>query len=208
MVLGVALLLGGGLWYLSQAPKAAPADLDPAAGAHYVYGRADAPVTVVEFSNYLCPHCKHHSEQNLARIFADYVDTGKVRYVFRDYPFPGQDQVVLAAEAADCAGDQGRYFEYHQLLFRASDQWGRARLDDLPGHFSDYARQLGLDDGIFEACLSRHEKRPLVLADQKLAQKLEIGGTPSFYVNGEFVEGFQPYDKWQEILDKALAEVR
>ncbi len=208
MVLGVALLLGGGLWYLSQAPKAAPADLDPAAGAHFVYGQADAPVTVVEFSNYLCPHCRDHSQKSLPRIFADYVDTGKVRYVFRDYPFPGQDNVVLASEAADCAGEQGRYFEYHQLLFRATGQWGRARLEDLPGYFTDYARQLSLDDGIFEICLSEHETRPLVLADQELARKLEIGGTPSFYVNGKFIEGFQPYGEWKKILDEALAQAR
>lgn len=205
MVLGVAVLLGGGLWYLSQAPKQAPADVDPAAGAHFVYGSPDAPVTVVEFSNYLCPHCKNHSEQSLPRIFADYVETGKVRYVFRDFPFPGQENVILAGEAAACAGDQGRYLDYHQLLFRATGQWGRAGLGELPGFFADYARQLGLDAGRFEACLSGHEKRALVLADQELARKLEIGGTPSFYVNGRFVEGFQPYGEWRKILDEALA---
>ncbi len=207
MVLGFAVLLGGGLWYLSQAPKPTPTDLelDPAAGAHFVYGSPDAPVTVVEFSNYLCPHCKDHSEQSLPRIFADYVETGKVRYVFRDYPFPGQENVILAGEAAACAADQGRYLEYHQLLFRASGQWGRVGLDALPEYFADYARQLGLDVARFEACLNGHEKRALVLADQELARKLDIGGTPSFYVNGRFIEGFRPYDEWRKILDEALA---
>ncbi|WP_287369809.1 DsbA family protein [Oceanithermus sp.] len=205
MVLGIAVLLGGGLWYLSSAPKQASADADPAAGAHFVYGSPDAPVTVVEFSNYLCPHCKDHSEKSLPRIFADYVETGKVRYIFRDFPFAGQDNVILAGEAAACAADQGRYYDYHQLLFRATGQWGRVPTSDLPAYFSDYARQLGLDTARFDACLSSHEKRPLVLADQELTRKLGLGGTPSFFVNGKFIEGFRPYEEWKKILDEALA---
>lgn len=205
LVLGVALLLGGGLWYLSSAPKQATAAADPAAGAHFVYGNPDAPITVVEFSNYLCPHCKDHSEKALPRIFADYVDTGKVRYIFRDFPFAGQDNVILAAEAAACAGDQGKYFDYHQLLFRANTQWGRVQTSELPPYFSDYARQLGLDTQRFDACLSNHEKRAWVLADQELTRKLGLTGTPSFFINGKLSTGFRPYSEWQKLLDEALA---
>jgi len=205
MVLGFAILLGGGLWYMSQAPEQAPADVDPAAGAVYVYGAADAPVTVVEFSNYLCPHCKHHSEQSLPRIFSDYVETGKVRYIFRDYPFTGQDNVILAGEAAACAADQGRYYEYHQLLFRASAKWARINYDELPKYFNDYARQLGLDVDKFAACLSSHEKRQQVLRDRELASELNVSGTPSFFVNGKLIDGFRPYEEWRKILDEAIA---
>ncbi len=209
MILGLAVLLGGGVWYLSSArTPTTSGELDPAAGAHFVYGDPNAPVTVVEFSNYLCPHCKDHSEKSLPRIFADYVDTGKVRYVFRDFPFPGQDSVVLASEAAACAADQGRYLDYHQLLFRATSQWGRSGIDELPGFFSDYARQLGLDTARFDSCLSSHEKRQLVLDDQALARELGIGGTPSFYVNDKFIEGFRPYSEWRKVLDEALNSAR
>jgi len=205
MVLGIALLLGGGLWFLSNQPKDATGDVDPAAGAHIIFGDPDAPVTVVEFSNYLCPHCKDHAEQSLPRIFADYVASGRVRYVFRDFPFPGQDHVILAGEAAACAADQGRYLDYHLLLFRASGQWARVPVGELTAYFADYARQLGLDTARFDACLSSRDKRPLVLADQELARKLGLGGTPSFFVGGKFIEGFRPYGAWKKILDEALA---
>jgi len=205
MILGIAIVLGAGLWYLQSADKPAATDADPAANAHVVYGSADAPVTVVEFSNYLCPHCKHHAEQSLPLIFKDYVETGKVRYIFRDLPFPNQPQVELAAQAADCTYEQGKYLEYHELLFRANDQWGRASLSELPRYFSDYAAQLGLDVARFEACLDEGRTRAWVEEDKALAEKLNIKGTPSFFVNGEFIEGFRPYDEWRTILDKALS---
>ncbi|WP_456409419.1 DsbA family protein [Oceanithermus sp.] len=209
MILGLAVLLGGGVWYLSSArTPTTSGELDPAAGAHFVYGSPDAPVTVVEFSNYLCPHCKHHAEQNLLRIFSDYVETGKVRYVFRDFPFQGQENVILAGEAAACAADQGRYLDYHLLLFRASDQWGRVAAGALPPYFKDYARQLGLNAERFGACLDGGSKRAWVLEDQALATKLGLTGTPSFFVNGKLVEGFRPYEEWQTILDDAIAQAR
>jgi len=204
MVLGIAIILAAGLWYLQGAQQPSAAGNDPAAGAHVVYGDADAPVTIVEFSNYLCPHCKHHAEQNLPLIFSEYVDTGKVRYIFRDLPFPTQDNVELAAQAADCAYEQGKYVEYHELLFRANEQWGRIPVDELPKYFTDYAAQLGMDTGRFNRCLSEGKTRPWVEADMALAEKLNVNGTPSFFVNGKFIEGFRPFDEWQKIIADAM----
>ncbi len=204
MILGVAIILAGGLWYLSATPKKNVSVSDPAAGAHVVIGKKSAPVTVVEFSNYLCPHCKHHAELSLPLIIKNYVDTGKVRYIFRDLPFAGQDNVELAAEAADCAFDQGRYLEYHEALFRANGQWAKLATADLSATFSDYARQLGLDVNRFEKCLSGHEKRPWVEEDKKMAEDLGVNGTPSFFINGKHVEGFRPFDKWRELLSEAM----
>ncbi len=203
MVLGIAIILAAGLWYLQGAQKPSASNADPVAGAHVVYGKADAPVTIVEFSNYLCPHCKHHAEQNLPLIFAKYVDTGKVRYVFRDLPFPTQNNVELAAQAADCAYEQNKYYDYHELLFRANELWGRAPLDELPKYFADYAAQLGMDVPRFNACLQGGKTKPWVEADKALAEKLNINGTPSFFVNGKFVEGFRPFSEWQKIIDEA-----
>ncbi len=205
MVLGIAIILAAGLWYLQGEQKPNAAGDDPAAGAHVVFGQADAPVTIVEFSNYLCPHCKHHAEQSLPLIFKNYVDTGKVRYVFRDLPFQRQPNVELAAMAADCAYEQGKYVDYHELLFRANEQWGRAPLEELPQYFSDYASQLGMDAGRFERCLASEKTRPWVEADKALAEKLNVGGTPSFFVNGRFIEGFRPYSEWEKIIAEAGA---
>jgi len=205
MVLGIAIILAAGLWYLQGAQQPSPAiGDDPAAGAHVIYGKEDAPVTIVEFSNYLCPHCKHHAEQSLPLIFKEYVDTGKVRYVFRDLPFPTQTNVELAAQAADCAYEQGKYLDYHELLFRANGQWGKASLEELPKYFSDYAAQLGMDVGSFERCLADGKTKPWVEADKATAEKLNVNSTPSFFVNGNFVEGFRPFDEWKKIIDEAM----
>jgi len=206
MVLGIAIILAAGLWYLQGAQKPSAVGDDPVSGAHVVYGKADAPVTIVEFSNYLCPHCKHHAEQSLPLIFKNYVDTGKVRYIFRDLPFPTQDNVELAAQAADCAYEQGKYLDYHLLLFRANEHWGRAPLQELPKYFSDYAAQLGLDVKRFEACLNSGKTKPWVQADKALAEKLNVNGTPSFFVNGKFVEGFRTFEDWRQIIDEAMAK--
>jgi len=204
MILGIAIILGVGLWYLQGAQKPTASTNDPASGAHVVYGSADAPVTIVEFSNYLCPHCKHHAELSLPLIFKNYVNTGKVRYIFRDLPFPNQLNVELAAQAADCAFEQGKYLEYHEVLFRAGEQWGRVALDKLPQYFDDYASQLGLDVGRFGRCLAEGKTKPWVEADKALAEKLNVNGTPSFFVNGKFIEGFRTFEEWEEIINNAI----
>ncbi len=204
MVLGLAIILAGALWYLQGASKPNDKLADPEAGAHVVYGKASAPVTIVEFSNYLCPHCKDHAEQSLPLIFSEYVDKGVVRYIFRDLPFPRQDNVELAAQAADCAYEQGKYLEYHELLFRANGSWGRAPVLELPKYFSDYAGQLGLDRHRFDRCLADQKTKPWVEADKALAEKLNISGTPSFFVNGKFIEGFRPFSEWRKIISNAM----
>jgi hypothetical protein len=99
VVLLLALL---GLGWIFFGPKGKKG-LDPTQGARFTLGREDAPIVVVDFSNYLCPHCQDHALNVLPRLKAEYIDTGKVRYLFRDFPFPGQDHVIRAGEAAACA---------------------------------------------------------------------------------------------------------
>lgn len=187
---------------------ALPAE-DPAAGAHFAVGRPDAPITVVEFANYQCPHCRTHALEVLPRILRDYVETGKVRYVFRDFPFKGAPTyrpVVRAGEAAACAADQGRYLEYHTLLFRAQGQWGRYRGEALDRLFIDYAGQIGLDREAFAACLASGEKERIVLEDLKAAEALNLNSTPTFFIGDKMYRGVLPYEEWQRLLDALLAE--
>ena len=205
MVLAVAALIVVGLFAVNR-----PASFsgDPAEGAHFAMGDPDAPVTVVEFANYLCPHCRTHALEVLPHILRDYVETGKVRYVFRDFPFKGAPTyrpVVRAGEAAACAADQGRYLEYHTLLFRAQGQWGRYRGEALDRLFIDYASQIGLDREAFAACLASGEKERLVLEDLKAAEALNLNSTPSFFIGGELHRGVLSYEEWQRLLDGLLA---
>ncbi|RTI04535.1 thiol:disulfide interchange protein [Thermus scotoductus] len=202
VVVALALL---GLGWILFGPKG-KAGLDPAQGARFALGREDAPVTVVDFSNYLCPHCQNHALNVLPRLKAEYIDTGKVRYLFRDFPFPGQANVIRASEAAACAADQGRYYEYHEVLFRTASSWANLQGSVLDRYLVDLAGQMGLDENTFSQCLSSNKHREGVLADQKLATDLGLTGTPTFFIAGEKRTGFLPYEEWKTLLDKALAE--
>lgn len=177
---------------------------DAAKGARFVIGNPDAKVTVVDFSNYLCGHCRDHANDVFPLIKRDYIDTGKVRYIFRDFPFGGQENVIRAGEAAACAADNNLYVEYHEALFRAQLQWAGFSGEALDNYLADLAGQIGMAPATFLQCLKSGSKRAGVLADQKLAGALGLTGTPSFFVNGEKYTGQRSYDSWREILDKAL----
>jgi len=201
VVLLLALL---GLGWIFFGPKGK--NLDPAQGVRFALGREDAPIVVVDFSNYLCGFCQQHALNVLPRLKAEYVDTGKVRYLFRNFPFPGQAHVIRAGEAAACAQEQGRYLEYHQVLFRGASAWGGLRDAALDRYLVDLAGQLGLDTGAFQRCLASGRMRQGVLADQKAATDLGLTGTPTFFIAGEKRTGFMPYEEWKSLLDQALGK--
>lgn len=191
--------------FLVLRPKPTTSATDAVAGARFVIGSPDAKVTVVDFSNYLCGHCRDHANDVFPLIKRDYIDTGKIRYVFRDFPFGGQENVIRAGEAAACAADNNLYLEYHEALFRAQMQWAGLSGEALDNYFADLAGQIGVAPATFLQCLKSGNKRAGVLADQKLATDLGLTGTPTFIVNGEKYTGQRPYESWKEILDKALA---
>jgi len=171
-------------------------------------GRADAPVTIIEFSDYQCPFCERFFATILPALKKDYIDTGKLRYVFRDFPLEMHPQARKAAEAAHCAGEQGKYWEMHDVLFQNQ----RAL---TPPQLAEHARLVGLDGATFDACLSsgRHAAR----VDRGLADGAAAGvqGTPGFVIgkttSGDIVEGTpirgaQPVDTFRRIIDQMLAQ--
>lgn len=214
----VAVLLTIGLFGALRsraggAAGATAAGVDPVelvTGARFILGSAEAKVTVVDFSNYLCPHCRDHVLEVFPLIRRDYIDTGKVRYVFRDFPFGApnnpQPPVVRAGEAAACAADAtiDKYVTYHEALFRAQQQWGGLPEPSLTRYFVDLAAQIGLAPASFENCLNSGQKRAGVLADRALADKLRLSGTPAFFINETQVSGTMAYDDWKKALDEAL----
>ncbi len=205
----VAVVLAAVLFFVLK-PKpaqtvASSSTTDPVAGARFIFGPADAKVTVVEFANYLCVHCRDHSSDVLPQIKAQYIDTGKIRYIFRDLPFQGQEMVVRAGEAAACAADSKLYFEYQEVLFRSGSSWANLTGDALDSFLSDLASQIGMAPATFSSCLKSGSKRAGVLADQDAATKLGVSGTPTFYVNGVQYTGARSFDSWKDILDKGLA---
>ncbi len=173
-------------------------------------GSKTAVLTIVEYTDYQCPYCARHAKSVLPEIQKNYIDTGKVRYVLRDFPLPFHNNASKAGEAALCAGDQGKYWEMHDLLFanqKALDA------DKLP----EYAKTIGIDVGKFDACLASASYKQRVDANLNDGSKAGISGTPSFVVGytqadgsevkGEkLIRGAVGYDVFQKTFEEMLAK--
>jgi protein-disulfide isomerase len=157
-------------------------------------GNPKAPVTIVEFSDFSCPFCRK-SEAILTELLAKYPDQVKIGY--RDFPLRQlHPQAQLAAEASRCAGEQGKYWEYHDVLFANGEKPSR---DDL---LAD-ARTLKLDEQQFDACLSSGRFKPQIEQDIQLGTRLGVTSTPAFFVNGVFVDGAQPLEVFEKMVKEA-----
>lgn len=174
-----------------------------------ILGRPDAPVTLVEFSDYQCPFCQKFFATTLPALKLEYIDTGKLRYVFRDFPLEMHAQARKAAEAAYCAGEQGKYWDMHDVLFQ--NQRALA-----PPQLAEHARGVGVDGAEFDECLSsgRHAAR----VERGLADGAAVGvqGTPTFVVGktkagdvmeGTPIRGAQPLETFRRIIEQMLVEL-
>ena len=148
-------------------------------------GDESAPVTIVVFGDFFCNHCASFSLRERPRLVEEYVETGKARLIFYDFVLDPRPEAgtFLAARAARCAGDQGRYWEYHDRLYRSQVTWGLAR--DRLSIFQDYSAELGLDGGEFDTCLNSDRHAREVTANRQLAQELGLDGTPAILVGTE-----------------------
>jgi len=167
-----------------------------AVGASPTRGSASAPVTVVVFSDFQCPFCSK-AEDTVKQIEAAY--PGKIRYVFKNNPLSFHEHARLAAKASLAANDQGKFWEYHDALYAHPHDLDRASLER-------YAEDLGLDLRRFRAALDDARLDTVVEADVTEAHRLEIKGTPSFFVNGRLIQGAQPLAVFRARVDQALAE--
>lgn len=159
-------------------------------------GSATAPVVIVEFSDFQCPYCRI-VEPTLNGLLAKYA--GRVSLAFRDFPLREiHPQAQQAAEAARCAGEQGKFWEYHDLLY--ADE---AKLD--AGSLTGYARRLGLDESQFNTCLASGKFKRAVEEDEQAGSKAGVNGTPAFFINGIFLSGAQPASVFEKIIEAELA---
>ncbi len=169
-----------------------------------VLGDPNAPVTIVEFSDYQCPYCLRHFQQTMPQLKKDYIDTGKVRYVFKDFPLTQiHPLAVPAAEAAECAGEQGKYWEMHDLLFGQQERWIQAaQPNDV---FKEFAQEIGLDMNAFDECVQSGKYQDEITADMHEGLAAGVQGTPAFFINGQFLSGAQPYEVFKQMIDQILA---
>ncbi len=157
-------------------------------------GPANAPVTIVEFSDFQCPYCGREVPV-IERVMKEY--DGKVRLVFRHYPLDFHPFAQKAAEAAACAQEQGKFWELHDKMFGNQT---KLAVEDLKG----YAKSVGLDPSKFDKCLDSGEKKAMVEEDQKAGSAAGVNGTPAFFINGLFINGAQPYEQIKQAVDREL----
>jgi protein-disulfide isomerase len=177
-------------------PEPAPPILSVSADDDPSIGPANAPVTIVEFSDFQCPYCKL-SVPTIKEILAKY--PGKVKVVYRDYPGPNHPHAQQAAEAAQCAGDQGKFWEYHDSLFDRQ----------APGtgwNFTELAKEIGLNQESFAICLNTGRYRDEVIKDLHDGFKLGITSTPTFFINGRPLVGTKPFAEFQAVIDRLLKQ--
>ena len=170
-----------------------------------VLGKADAPVTVVEFTDYQCPFCEQYFKQTYPQLLKDYVDTGKVKYIVKNFPLTQiHPNALPAAEAAECAGAQGKYWEMHDKLFGSQSEWsGQSNAMDT---FKKYAADLSLDKDKFNTCLDTGQFQSEIDADQKEGIAAGVTGTPAFFINGVLLSGAQPIQAFKQAIDAQLAK--
>ena len=189
IILAVAVIGGGVLYYAMRGGGAAvePVELGELkqqelidmARPGGVYGDPDAPVTIMEFGDYQCGACKRFGLFVKPQVDAAYIQTGQAKLAYHDFPvFP---HAFLAARAARCAGDQDRYFEYHDLVFDTQDDW--SVMASATGHFNDLAKELQLDTDAFGDCLHSDRHADVVSANLKLGQELRVTGTPTLFMH-------------------------
>jgi protein-disulfide isomerase len=162
----------------------------------YFLGPADAPITIVEFSDYQCPFCRRWHDEVYEKLLAAY--PGKIRFVYRNLPLTSiHPDAQAAAEAAMCAGEQNVYWQYHDKLF-SSEILGS-------GAYTQYAKELNLDMTAFQACITNQKYKDVIQADSDFALNLGVRSTPTFFINGLAIVGAQPLDVFKQVIDKELA---
>lgn len=173
-------------------------------------GEKNAKITLVEFSDYQCPFCSRHFRETMPQLEREYVSTGKLKYVFRNFPIESiHPQAFKAHEAANCAGEQGKYWEMHDRLFANQQTLG---LKDMPNH----AQTLGLNLAKFQQCLDSGKHASKIRSDLADGQKAGVQGTPTFFLaltepNGanlkvlRVIRGAQPYAAFKQAMDSLLS---
>lgn len=190
---------------LEQVQYSIPVDGFPSIGPE------DAPVTIVEFSDYQCPYCTRWHEETYQALLDAY--PGKIRFVYRNFPLSFHQNAMLSAQAALCAGDQDQYWAYHDKLFAEKALINNAEGTTLEAQtYVGFAGELGLDTTAFETCLTSEKHKAEVEADVTFAGSLPtengepaVSGTPTFFINGRRLVGAYPLAYFKAIIDQDLA---
>ncbi|ABK76866.1 protein-disulfide isomerase [Cenarchaeum symbiosum A] len=204
--IAAAVIIGIAVAGVSMSGQGAAGMIDTSNGSPVV-GNADAPITIVEFGDYQCHQCYNWFHNTKPGITEEYIETGMVKFVFVDMAFLGRDSLP-ASVAAYCAGDQGMYWEYHDMLYTLQDPQidsGWASRERLKA----FAFDLGLDPGVFDGCLDSNKHQGRVQSNVAEAREFGVSGTPTFAIifedgRTETIVGAQPFSVFKNVLDSTV----
>ena len=196
-------------------PEAATAQPQPTITADDdpVLGNPDAPITMIEFSDFQCPFCARFYSETLPLIKSNFIDTGVVKLVYRDFPLQNiHPNAIPAAVASECAHEQDTYWEYHDMLFENVAVWGPMEIPAAVEQFKTYADALGLDTETFSECLDTGKYITEVTADYTDGTSYGITGTPAFFLGSEQtgyfqISGARPYPEFQFAIEQILGAI-
>jgi len=178
-----------------------------------VKGNPDAPITIVEFSDFQCPFCAKFHSTTLPQLEANYIDSGKVKFVYRDFPIQSiHPNAVPAALASECADEQGMFWEYHDVVFKNQKKWQGLSGNAMVDTFEQYALELGLNTSDFNTCFESGKYVDEVTKDLQDGASYGITGTPGFFVgNAELgyvkMIGAQPYSVFERLIEDQIARL-
>ena len=172
-----------------------------------VKGDSKAPVEIIEFSDFQCPYCRTFYVDTYKQLVKDYVDTGKAVIYFEQFPLSQiHPSAEIAAEASECANDQGKFWEMHDKMFDEQQKQGSGTVSFTKDDLKNWAKTItGLNSQTFNACLDSGEKATDVQEQQNRGIQAGVDGTPTFFVNGLKLVGAQPYSAFKQLLDSELA---
>ncbi len=162
-------------------------------------GNPDGPITIIEFSDFMCGFCGRFATETLPTLMDEYGD--QVRFIYMDFPVISPQASPVIASAAECAHDQDMFWEYHDVLFANSGNISDAEM------LYSFAEEIGLDVEAFRTCFDAGTHIDEIRADEAYARELGIRGTPAFFINGRFVNGAVPIDTFRQIIDEELANL-
>jgi protein-disulfide isomerase len=172
-----------------------------------IRGAESATVWLVEISDFQCPFCKQWHDETFAKIDQEYVKTGKVRMAYLNFPLTRiHKNAQVAAEAAMCAGVQGKFWELHSSLFQAQPRWAEAKTPLIV--FDSLARSAGVELKAWDACMTSHATAKLIEADRDRSAKAGVESTPTFFVGNRALAGAYPVDTFRVAIDSALAKLK
>lgn len=164
-----------------------------------VLGKADAPITIIEYASLTCPHCAHFAVNVLPELKKQYIDTGKVRLVFRDFPL--DEHAARAAQMAECIGNNERYFAIIEILFASQANWIKpGSIDGTIAELGKIARLSGMSETDFKACMANDALLQSIIAERQGGEKLGMQSTPTFFINGVKAEGSMPFAQFEKLL--------